>query len=140
MQRPIALAVVTLAVVASASAAACRRSSEPSPPAPPPSAPAAPSTGQPTVKIWISRPGTIEMDGRAVGLPEVAAALDALAKQNGVVIFGQDLPGPQPTPNVVEVLKMISDRSLDFRSSHDRAFKDLAPDHRYDKSYLSPHQ
>jgi hypothetical protein len=136
MQRRIALAVVVLA----AFAASCRsRSSEPSP-APPPPAPAAASAGRPNVRIWISRPGTIEMNGRVASLAEVGAALDALAKQNGEVVFGQDLPGPQPTPNVVEVLKMVSDRNLDFRSAHDRAFKELAPDHHYDKSYLSRDQ
>jgi hypothetical protein len=134
MPRPISLNLIAL-IAAVALATSCRRSSEPSP-APAPPAPTAAPAGQATVKIWISRPGTIEMDGRVVGLPEVGAALDALAKQNGQVVFGQEMPGDKPTPNVVEVLKMISDRGLDFRSSHDRGFKELAPDHHYDKTFL----
>jgi hypothetical protein len=132
MLRPILLSAALLAALT----ASCRRSPEPSAAPAPPAAPA-PAVGRPTVKIWISRAGAIEMDGRVVGLDAVRAELDALAKKNGQVIFGQDMPGETPTPNVVEVLKMISDRSLDFRSSHDRGFKELAPDHHYDKSYLN---
>jgi hypothetical protein len=123
MPRSILIAVAVVALGAS-----CRRSSEPS------AAPAAQTAGPPTVKIWISTPGTIELDGHAAGLADVAKALDALPKDSGQVVFGQDLPGAQPTPNVVEVLKMISERGLTFRSAHDRSFNELAPDHHYDKN------
>jgi hypothetical protein len=123
MTRSILIAVALVALGAS-----CRRSSETT------AAPTAQPAGPPTVRIWISKPGTIELDGRAAGLADVAKALDALPKDNGQVIFGQDMPGAEPTPNVVEVLKMISERGLTFRSAHDRSFKELAPDHHYDKN------
>jgi hypothetical protein len=118
--------LITVAVVALG--ASCRRSSEPN------ATPAAQTAGPPTVTIWISKPGTIELDGHVVALSDVAAALDKLPKDTGQVIFGQDMPGAQPTPNVIEVLKMISERGLTFRSAHDRSFKELAPDHHYDKN------
>jgi hypothetical protein len=131
MSRSVALAFA----LAVSLAWACRRSPEPTPTAPA-AAPAAPGPGRATAKIWIANGGVIELNGRTVELPEVGAALDDLAKRNGQVIFGQDLPAGMPHPNVVKVLQMISDRSLDFRSAHDRSFSDLAPDHHYDKSFL----
>jgi hypothetical protein len=127
------------ALCLAALATSCRgRSPEPSPAAPPApaTAPAAPAPGPPPLKIWIAKPGVIEMNGRAVELPELGAALDELAKRDGTVIFGQDTPGKEPTPNVVKVLQMIADRRLTFRSAVNRSFTELSPDHHYDKSYL----
>jgi biopolymer transport protein ExbD len=125
------LAVLSLAAVVTS---ACRsRSPEPSPPAP---TPAAPATTPPTLKIWISKPGVIEMNGRVATLADVSAALDELTKQNGEVIFGQDLPDRVPHPNVAQVLKMVMNKGLTFRSAHDRSFSELSPDHHYDKSFL----
>jgi hypothetical protein len=127
------------ALCLAALATSCRaRSQEPSPASTPPpaAAPTAPTSGPPVLKIWISKPGVVEMNGRAVELPDLAAALDDLAKRDGTVIFGQDTPGNEPNPNVVSVLQMISDRRLMFRSALSRDFKELSPDHHYDKSYL----
>jgi hypothetical protein len=126
------------ALCLAALATSCRRGSqEPSPAEPAASpAPAAPASAPATLKIWISKPGVIEMNGSAVELPELSAALDDLAKRDGTVIFGQDTPGKEPNPNVIKVLQMIADRRLTFRSSVSRDFKELSPDHHYDKSYL----
>jgi hypothetical protein len=135
MKRRLTLALVCAGALASA----CRRSPAPSttPTATAPSPPAAaPDSGRPTLKIWIAKPGTIEMNGRTVDLAEVSAALDDLAKHDGQVLFGQDFPDGMPHPNVPKVLKLIMDKGLDFRSAHDRSFSELAPDHHYDKSYL----
>jgi hypothetical protein len=127
-----------LALLGLVALSACRSRSQEAGPsaAPAPAAPAAaatPAADPATLKIWLSNTGAIEMNGRIVELPELGAALDALAKRDGTVLFGQDVPGKEPNPNVITVLKMISDRSLTFRSALSRSFTDLAPDHHFDK-------
>jgi hypothetical protein len=90
---------------------------EPSPASPPPAAP-------PTVRIWVSRTGVIELDGKAVDLAAVGAALADLAKKKGAVFYGREDPGQEPHPNAMKVVQLVIQNRLPIRLSTKRDFSD----------------
>jgi biopolymer transport protein ExbD len=127
--------IVFAALALAAFMTSCKRGPEPSPPGA--AAPTvAPASGSAQIKVWISKAGVIDLDGRIVELPELTAALDELAKHKGTVVFGQDVPDQAPHPNVIKALALIAERDVTFRSALNRGFTELSPDHHYDKSFL----
>jgi hypothetical protein len=93
------------------------------------SLPAGLSTDTPYVRIWVSKAGTVELDGKAVELAVVESALATLAKQNGVVIYGREAPSEDPHPNGMKVIQMVIANSLPIRMSTKPDFSDaVTPD------------
>jgi hypothetical protein len=84
---------------------------------------AAPSA-PPTVRIWVSRTGAIELDGEPVDLAAVGAALADLAKKKGIVLYGRDDPGQGPHPNGMKVVQLVIQNQLQIRLSSKRDFSD----------------
>jgi hypothetical protein len=80
--------------------------------------------GMPTVRIWISTDGTIELDGKAVELEAVSAALKELAARKGVVLYGRDAAAEDPHPNAEKVFRLILDNRTPVRISTKRDFSD----------------
>jgi len=78
----------------------------------------------PRVRIWVSRTGAIELDGKPTELPAVATALADLAKRKGVVLYGRDDPEKEPHPNAEKVFKLVLQNSLPIRLSAKRDFSD----------------
>jgi len=111
--------VLLLTFTAAIVLAACR-SAEPQAT----SEPTSPSPDTPYVKIWVSRAGTVELDGKAVELNIVESTLATLAKQNGVVIYGRDAPAEDPHPNGMKVIQVVIANSLPIRMSTKPDFSD----------------
>jgi hypothetical protein len=84
---------------------------------------AAPSA-TPMVRIWVSRTGAIELDGKPADLAAVGAALAELAKKKGVVLYGRDDPGQGPHPNGMKVVQLVIQNQLRMRLSTKRDFSD----------------
>jgi hypothetical protein len=89
-----------------------------------PAAGGAPASTVPTVRIWVSRGGFVELDGRQVGLAAVESALDDLARRKGVVFYGRDAANEEPHANGMKVMQMVARRRLVLRLSTKRDFSD----------------
>jgi hypothetical protein len=78
----------------------------------------------PIVKIWITKAGTVELNGRPAKLDAVGKALDDLVKQKGKVYYGRD-DSEGPTPELsTKVIQLVIDRRLPIRLSTRKDFSD----------------
>jgi biopolymer transport protein ExbD len=102
--------------------AACRGLQGSSPPAGPP-------LDSPHVKIWVSKSGTVELDGKPTELAVVESTLATLAKKKGVVLYGRDGASEEPHPNGMKVIEMAVANGLPIRMSTKSDFSDaVGPD------------
>ena len=85
---------------------------------------AKPPAPAPSARIWVSRTGVIELDGKQTELTALAAALADLAKRKGVVLYGRDDPGKEPHPNGMKVIQLVIQNRLPIRMSTKRDFSD----------------
>jgi hypothetical protein len=116
--------VIVLAVLCcGAYLTACRSCSEEntssattSSPVPPPDAP--------SLKIWISKTGAVEINGKEVDMDAVGPMLAELAPRKGEVFYGRDAPEEDPHPNGMKVLQMVMATGLPVRMSTKRDFSD----------------
>jgi len=114
------LPIVLTVLCCGANLTACRSSSEQntssttSPPAPP--------TDAPSMKIWISKTGSVEINGRQAEVESVGPMLAELAQRKGEVFYGRDAVEEDPHPNGVKVLQMVVDSRLPIRMSTKRDF------------------
>jgi hypothetical protein len=119
MKFPILLTVLCCV----ANPAACRSGSEQNTSSAPPPPPE-PPTDRPRAKIWISRTGSVEIDGRQVELESVGPVLADLAQRKGEVFYGRDAPEEDPHPNGMKVLQLVMASRLPVRMSTKRDFSD----------------
>ena len=83
------------------------------------------------VRIWVSRTGSIQLDGKQVDLAAVNATLTELAKHKGAVLYGRDDPGQAPHPNAMKVMQLVVEKRLPIQLSTKRDFSDaVVPDGR----------
>ena len=76
--------------------------------------------------IWVSsKSGDIALDGRPSDLDAVARALDSLAKDRGVVVYGVDAAESPPHPNAKKVTELIARSGAPVRLSTLRDFSDV---------------
>ena len=83
-----------------------------------------PPTDSPYVKIWVSKEGSIELDGKPAELPAVESTLAELAKKKGVVLYGRDDTTADPHPTGMKVIEMVVANRLPIRMSGRRDFSD----------------
>jgi hypothetical protein len=117
-----ALLLVSMIIGLVAGLAGCRERSPDETPATAP--PTAPALDPPSARIWISRTGDIELNGKLVELGAVGAELDELAKRNGVVLYGRDAPDEEPHANGMKVIELVVRNRLPIRMSTRRDFSD----------------
>ena len=117
MKLPIVLALLCCG----ANLTACRSGSEQktSSTTSPPPAPDAPS-----MKIWIFKTGSVEVNGTHVDVESVGAMLAEHAQRKGVVFYGRDAPEEDPHPNAMSVLQMVMASRLPVRMSTKRDYSD----------------
>ena len=90
---------------------------------------AGPPLNSPHVKIWVSKDGTVHLDGTPTELPVLESTLAALAKQKGVVLYGRDGASEEPHPNGMKVIQMVVANRLPIRMSTNPDFSDaVGPD------------
>jgi len=112
-----------------ASMSACRERGPQALPPTPQSGTAMPTGDSPSAQIWISRTGTIELNGRQVDVDALGAELADLAKRKGVVLYGRDAPEEEPHPNGMKVIELVAQNRLPIRMSTKRDFSDaVGPD------------
>jgi biopolymer transport protein ExbD len=84
----------------------------------------APPTDAPTMKIWISKTGSVEVNGRQVEVESVGAMLTEHAQRKGEVLYGRDAAEEDPHPNAMRVLQMVMASGLPIRMSKKRDYSD----------------
>jgi hypothetical protein len=82
------------------------------------------SPDSPSVTIWVTKDGTIEMNGKPATLDAVSAQLSDLAKRSGVVLYGRDPSQEEPHPNGMKVIELVMQAQLPIRMSTKRDFSD----------------
>lgn len=117
-KRPALLVIVAICGVAAGSA--CRKGK---PDAAVPAA-AAPAQDPRITKIWLTKDGVIELDGKVVDMGAVEAALAAVAEKKGVVFYGRDAARESPHPTGAKIIEMIVARGLPVRLSSKPDFSD----------------
>jgi len=116
------LPIVLTALCCGAHLTACRSGSEQntssttSPPAPPADAP--------NLKIWISKTGSVEINGKQVEVESVGPMLAELAQRKGEVFYGRDAVEEDPHPNGMKVLQLVMASQLPVRMSTKRDYSD----------------
>jgi hypothetical protein len=90
-------------------------------------APAGLNPDAPSLKVWVSNAGVVELDGKPIGLEALAPILADLGKRKGVVLYGRDNPQGGPPPNGMKVIQMVIDNKLAIRMSLKRDFSDIVP-------------
>lgn len=63
--------------------------------------------GRPVAKIAVAASGAVTLDGRAVALPELRAALRDLARAKGEVWYWRDDPAAEPPPAALQVMDAV---------------------------------
>jgi hypothetical protein len=86
--------------------------------------PPAPSTDAPSLKIWILKTGSVEVDGKLVDVESVGPMLAELAQRKGEVFYGRDAAEEDPHPNGMKVLQMVIGTGLPVRMGTKRDFSD----------------
>lgn len=102
--------------------AACRSGSEQNTSSAPP--PPVPPADGPSAKIWISKTGSVEVNGRQVEVESVGPMLADLAQRKGEVFYGRDAVEEDPHPNGMKVLQLVMASQLPVRMSTKRDFSD----------------
>jgi hypothetical protein len=83
-----------------------------------------PAADAPTMKIWISKTGSVEINGKQVEVESVGPMLAELAQRKGEVFYGRDAAEEDPHPNGINVLQMVIASRLPVRMSTKRDFSD----------------
>jgi hypothetical protein len=83
-----------------------------------------PSADTPSVKIWVSTTGLVELNGHQSDLAAISVALADLAKRQGTVLYGREAPDQEPHPNGLKVIEMVVANRLPIRMSTKRDFSD----------------
>jgi hypothetical protein len=78
----------------------------------------------PSLKIWIFKTGSVEIDGKTVEVDSVGPMLADLAQRKGEVFYGRDAAEEDPHPNGMKVLQMVIATGLPVRMSTKRDFSD----------------
>lgn len=76
------------------------------------------------VKVWVTKDGVVELNGKVADLPAIEAALTAAAKIDGVVFYGRDDAREHPHPTGAKVVEMIAAHHLPVRLSSKPDFSD----------------
>jgi len=84
----------------------------------------APPTDAPSLKIWISKTGSVDINGKQVEVESVGPMLAELAQRKGEVFYGRDAAEEDPHPNGMKVLQMVIASGLPVRMSTKRDFSD----------------
>jgi hypothetical protein len=93
--------------------------------APPAPASAGASPAVPRVaKIWVSRDGSIELNGARVEIGAVESELAAFAGRGGVVVYGRDDPDEPPPAVGMRVIELVVEHQLPIRLTVKRDFSD----------------
>jgi hypothetical protein len=116
------ITIVLTALCCVANMTACRSSPEQNT-SPTPSPPV-PTADTPNMKIWISKTGTVDIDGKQVEVESVGPMLADLAKRKGAVFYGREAAEEDPHPNGMKVLQMVIASQLPLRMSTKRDFSD----------------
>jgi hypothetical protein len=116
------LAIVLAVLCCIADLTACRSGSERNTSSTT-SAPA-PTSDAPSMRIWISKTGAVEVDGRQVEMESIGAMLAEHAHRKGEVLYGRDAAEEEPHPNAIRVLQMIMTSRLPIRMSTKRDYSD----------------
>jgi hypothetical protein len=66
----------------------------------------------PTAKIWVSKTGEGELNGQSADLMAVTAALDDLARRQGLVLYAPEISQGDMPPNAARVIVLIAQRHL----------------------------
>jgi biopolymer transport protein ExbD len=115
-KRP--LAVLLLAgLCAAAAGSACRK-------APRKEETAAPSQDPHIKKVWVTKDGVIQLDGKVADFAAVEQALSEIAKRDGVVFYGREAAREQPHPNAAKIVELIASLHLPVRLSSKPDFSD----------------
>lgn len=85
---------------------------------------AAPSQDQYIKKVWVTKDGVIQLDGKVADFAAVEQALSAIAKRDGVVFYGRDDAREEPHPNAVKIIELITALHLPVRLSSKPDFSD----------------
>ena len=116
------LAIVLIVLCCNANLTACRCDSEPN--ASSTTSPPVPPNDAPSLKIWISKTGSVEINGRQVELESVGPMLVEHAQRKGEVFYGRDAAEEDPHPNAMKVLQMVIASGSPIRMSTKRDFSD----------------
>ncbi len=77
------------------------------------------------LKLWVSKSGAIEMNGKEATFDAVSAELENAAKRGGVtVLYGRDDPSAEPHPNSMKVIEQVMKNGLSLRMSTKRDYSD----------------
>jgi hypothetical protein len=87
-------------------------------------APAAPAQDPRITKIWVTKAGVLQLDGKVVDLAAIEAALAQTAKREGVVFYGREAAREEPHPNAAKVVELITALRLPVRFSSQPDFSD----------------
>jgi hypothetical protein len=92
---------------------------------------ALPSPDSPYVKIWVSKAGIVEVDGKPAELPAIGPVLATLAQKKGVVLYGRESAAESPHPNAMQVINLVTANRLPIRMCTQPDFRDaIGPDGR----------
>jgi len=116
------LAIALIVLCCGANLTACRCSSEPDDSST--TSPPVPSADAPSMKIWISKAGIVEINGKPVEVESVGPMLAELGQRKGEVLYGRDAVEEDPHPNGMKVLQMVIASGLPIRMSTKRDFSD----------------
>jgi biopolymer transport protein ExbD len=90
---------------------------------------ALPSPDSPYVKIWVSKEGKVDVDGKPAELSAIGPVLATLAQKKGVVLYGRESAAENPHPNAMEVIKLVTANRLPIRMCTQPDFRDgIRPD------------
>ncbi|HEV8367545.1 MAG TPA: hypothetical protein VGQ39_06290 [Pyrinomonadaceae bacterium] len=71
---------------------------------------------QPYVKVFVSKSGEINLDGKTATLDEVGKTFAALAPKKGIVLYARESPEQyEPHPNAMRVIELLTQNSLPIR-------------------------
>jgi hypothetical protein len=97
---------------------------------PPAPGPALPTTDTPYLRVVLKKAGVLSVEGKESSLPEVAAALDALAGKKGIVLYAQEAPSEaEPPPAATALMDLVRQNKLFIRVCRSADFsEDIRPD------------
>jgi hypothetical protein len=85
---------------------------------------AAPSPDQYIKKVWVTKDGVIQLDGKVADYATVERALSAIARRDGVVFYGREAAREAPHPNAAKIVELIASLHLPVRLSSKPDFSD----------------
>jgi hypothetical protein len=75
--------------------------------------------------VWVTKDGTIEMNGVVVDLAEVERTLQRVDRSGGgTVLYGRDAASEEPHPIALKVIELVTRTRLPVRLSTKRDFSD----------------